>query len=257
MERRFSVAFLPTLADPAAVAGSDVVVTDVLRATTTIVSALAHGAERVIPTPEIAAGLQWKQKLGPESRLGGERKGVIIPGYDHGNSPREFTPASIGGRTLVLCTTNGTVAMESARGAARILIGAFVNLSALAARLREAPGITVICSGTDRRITREDVLFAGALAAKLGWTSDSAGLDDSARLALAAWQEAAATISSGQTTLNQLLRESAGGKNLVQLGYDEDIRFCAGIDQLPLVPGLDPEKWEIRLLDGPSASRPD
>lgn len=244
---QFSVAILPTAIRSGTIAGCDVVVTDILRATSTIIAALANGAERVIPVPEIPAGIELKQRLGPSTLLGGERKGVIIPGYDHGNSPREFTPEAIAGKTLVLCTTNGTVAMESARSAARILIGAFINLSAVADQLRSSTRVTVICSGTDRMVTSEDILFAGALAATLGHAPDSPALDDAARIARVWWQAAASQIQSGATTLENQFRLSHGGRNLVKLGYDEDIRFCATIDRVPVVPLLDQGAWVIRL----------
>ena len=97
-----------------------------------IIATLANGAAKVIPTPEIQSGIDLKKQLGPDSILGGERKGIIIPGYDQGNSPREYTRELVAGREVILCTSNGTVAMESCRGARRVLMGAFVNLGAVA-----------------------------------------------------------------------------------------------------------------------------
>ncbi len=257
MNQSFSAAFLPTLADPLAISGCDVVVTDVLRASTTIISALANGAGRILPVPEIQAGIELKIQLGPDAILGGERKGVIIPGYDQGNSPREYTRELVGGdsgrshpvggpRPIVLCTSNGTVAMESCRTANRVLIGAFVNLAAIAAALRNSPRVTVVCAGTDRRITSEDILLAGALAERLGHSMESATLDDSARVALGWWQAAREQMAGG-TTLAAILGGSAGGRNLLKLNYDEDVRFCAQIDSLPVIPQLDLQNWEIRL----------
>ncbi len=245
--QQFSVAFLPAAIRPGTIEGCDVVVTDVLRASTTIIAALANGATAVVPTPDIPAGIELKQRLGHNTLLGGERKGVIIPGYDHGNSPREFTSEVVRGKTLVLCTTNGTVAMESARGANRILIGAFVNLNAVAEQLRTSDRATVICSGTDRMVTSEDILFAGALAAALGHTTGSPTLDDAARIARVWWETISTQINSGTTTLEHQFRISHGGRNLVKLGYDEDIRFCATSDLLPVVPRLDEPTWSIRL----------
>lgn len=250
MDQVFSVRFLPGLADPQDNAGCDLVVTDILRATTTIVSALSSGAVQILPTPEIGAGIRLREQLGGRAILGGERKGVIIPGYDQGNSPREYGPELVAGRTVILCTSNGTVAMESARGASRILIGAFVNLAAVAASLQNSPRIAVICSGTDGRITSEDVLFAGALAERLGHGLHSAGLDDSARIARGWWETASRQMGSGETTLHQLLRQSAGGRNLVRLDYDADIQFCARQDLFGGVPLLDEPSWSIRLAGG-------
>jgi len=246
MSRQFSVAFLPSLADPASISGADVVVTDVLRASTTIISALANGAEQVIPTPEIQSGIELKKRLGPTAILGGERKGVIIPGYDQGNSPREYTSELVSGRTIILCTSNGTVAMESCRGAGRVVIGAFVNLGAVAKSLQTSQRITVVCAGTDRMITAEDILFAGALADRMGFGLNDRSLDDQARIALAWWQSASRQFESGQS-LVELFGDSAGGRNLRKLRYDEDIEYCARIDSVPVVPVLDLAHWTIRL----------
>jgi 2-phosphosulfolactate phosphatase len=140
--------------------------------------------------------------------------------------------------------------MESARGAKRILIGAFVNLSAISAALSGSPRVTVICSGTDRMVTSEDVLFAGALSEALGLAPDAPALDDSARIARAWWETVSAQIKSGSTTLETQFRLSHGGRNLVKLGYDDDIRFCADVDRVPVVPVLDEAGWLIGLRCG-------
>src|SRR5262249_38742437 len=99
---------------------------------------------------------------------GGERGGKRIDGFDLGNSPLEYTRDRLNGKTLVFTTTNGTRAMLHSRQAARILIGAFVNLSALCRELESADAVDIVCAGTDRQITREDVLFAGAVGDELG-----------------------------------------------------------------------------------------
>ncbi len=246
MNRQFCVAFLPALADPDSISESDIVVTDVLRATTSIIATLANGATQVIPTPEIRSGIDLKKRLGPNSILGGERKGVIIPGYDQGNSPREYTCELVFGRTVILCTSNGTVAMESCRGARRVLIGAFVNLSAVAEALKTSERVTVVCAGTDRKLTSEDILFAGALAERMGHKLTDAKLDDSARIALAWWMSASRQFESGQS-LTGLLGQSAGGRNLLKLKYDADVEFCARIDSIPVVPQLHLDEWSIRI----------
>jgi 2-phosphosulfolactate phosphatase len=247
MTPQISVALLPKLTDPHSVAGQTVVVTDVLRATTTIISALSNGLRQVIPTPTIPLALELKQQLGPGVILGGERGGVIIPGFHQGNSPREFTPELVRGRELVLCTTNGTVAMEACRGAERVLIGALVNLSAVVAELHAAPRVLVVCAGTDGKITSEDSLFAGAVVERLaGHHQGAVALDDQAQIALGWWEAAKLRMSRGEA-LAEILGQGLGGRNLRRLKYDEDIRFCAEIDRLPFVPELDTGEWRIRL----------
>jgi 2-phosphosulfolactate phosphatase len=246
MDRRISVAFLPKLVNSDSLCGATVVVTDVLRATTTMISALANGALEIIPTPDISTALRLKSELGAEVVLGGERGGVIIPGFHQGNSPREFTPEVIGGKRLVLCTTNGTVAMESCRGADQVVIGAFVNLGAVVQCVASIPRLLIVCAGTDGQITGEDVLFAGALIERLQVGNASMELDDQAQIAVGWWQAAKQRISAGEP-LAKFLGQGLGGRNLLKLKYDDDIQFCAQVDILPHVPQLDLAQWSIRL----------
>lgn len=245
MQRQIQVVFIPQLLQAQQLANGTTVVVDVLRATTTIVSAIANGARQVIPTGTIPAALELRSKHPEPLILGGERGGVIIPGFDHGNSPLEFTPSVIADRTLVLCTTNGTVAMEHCRHCPRILIGAFVNLSAVAEMLMESDQQQILCSGTNGVITSEDVLFAGALTEKLIAADPSATLNDQAQIALGWWRDATQIMQRG-TPLHQLLAQGAGGKNLMNLGYHQDIQFCARIDYFSHVPELDSTLWSIR-----------
>jgi 2-phosphosulfolactate phosphatase len=245
MARRLSTLFLPELSDSRELADSTVVVTDVLRATSTIVTALDQGAAKVIPAAEIDEALRLKGELGPECVLGGERGGVIIDGFDRGNSPLEFTPDVIAGRTLVLCTTNGTRAMARCREAAQIFIAAFVNLSKTAEALSQYESISIVCSGTDRRVTSEDVLFAGALAAKVLEGSSGWQPSDQTVIALGYWTEFCRRANGSEAALADELASGAGGRNLKRLGYDDDIRFCAQIDRVPRLARLDPQIWEI------------
>src|SRR4051794_36039557 len=109
--RQIAVYLLPTLADPAELAGKTANVVDVLRATTTIIHAIAGGAKEVIPCQEIDEAKQIASQIGPSAVLGGERGGEQIPGFDFGNSPLEYSRERIAGRTVVFTTTNGTRAM--------------------------------------------------------------------------------------------------------------------------------------------------
>jgi 2-phosphosulfolactate phosphatase len=247
MPQKLNVVFLPRLLSAGDIDGADVVVTDILRASTTIISALHNGLDAVIPCAEIEEARRVKERLGPTAILGGERGGVIIRGFDQGNSPREFTPELVRGRQLVHCTTNGTVAMAHCRSANRIFIGAFVNLTAVVEQLRDSTAVTILCSGTDGNITSEDILFAGAFVELAIQHGGSKTLNDQALVALSFWDSVKADLSEG-ASLADHLKLGAGGRNLLKLGYDEDIRFCAQIDLLPLVPELDVEAWTIRPL---------
>lgn len=241
------VALLPSAMKPEQLAGHTVVVVDVLRATSTIVSALHNGCEKVLPQPSIEQAREVHASIPEESVMGGERQGKIVDGFQHGNSPPEYSAAAIAGKTLVLATTNGTVAMESCRAADRVLIGAMINVSAVAEKLVDADRVTVVCSGTDRLITSEDVLFAGLLTERLlairGGTETQ--LTDSASIALHHWQVRQQEIESG-TPLANFFRQCRGGRNLVRIGHDADVVYASQIDILDRVPELDLQQWSIQ-----------
>ncbi len=185
------VYFLPQLVEPESLAGGVSVVIDVLRATTTITAALAAGARDVVPCLEVdearaaAANLPAGQAV-----LGGERDGLRIAGFALGNSPREYTPDAVGGKTLVFTTTNGTRAMWHAQSADEVWLAAFVNLSTVAQACEGRKRVDLICSGTAGKITREDVLLAGAIVAHLTARA-AAALNDQAAIARAAWLQVA------------------------------------------------------------------
>ena len=161
MKRTIFAHLLADHCEAASLAGKTAVVIDVLRASTTIVHALAAGAQDILPCLTIPEAQQQAAQVGPAALLCGERDGIRIDGFDLGNSPAEYTPDRVGGRRLVLTTTNGTRALQHASAAERVWIAAFVNLSSIAARLRDAEQVVLLCSGTRGEITREDTLLAG------------------------------------------------------------------------------------------------
>ena len=144
--------FLPALTTPEALAGATLVVIDVLRATTVIPHALAVGAKAVIPCLEVEDAVQAAARLpAGQAVLGGERGGLKIDGFDLGNSPDEYTPQTVAGKTLVFTTTNGTRAMMHCRQAQRVLLGSFVNASAIVDALAADRDVRLLCAGTARR----------------------------------------------------------------------------------------------------------
>ena len=164
------------------------VVLDILRATTSMVTALANGAEAIIPVAEISEALAIRQQR-PEVLLAGEREGLRISPqltggvqFDLGNSPREYIAKTVQGKTIVLTTTNGTRALRACAGAKAVLVGSFLNLRATYLRLQElrAPNLVLVCSGTFDEPALEDILAAGAICERIwqlyagGHTSDSA-----------------------------------------------------------------------------------
>lgn len=240
-DREVQVHLLPDLVPPGRLARSVAVVIDVLRATTTIVHALAAGCTCIRPCGEVeearelAGGMRAGRVL-----LGGERDGAPLPGFDLGNSPREYTPELCRRNTLVLTTTNGTRALLRTAEAERTLLAAFVNYSAVCEQLRqEARPVHIICAGTDGAITLEDTLLAGALVDFL-CEAGEVQLNDSARLA---WD----CFENHGKVLQGALELSQGAANLRRLGYDEDIQAAARVDQFALVPELRREPLRIEV----------
>jgi len=216
------------------------VVIDVLRASTTIATALAHGAAAVRPVAGIEEARGLAAVLGAGTLLGGERGGVRIPGFDLGNSPLEYTPDRVAGKTIVITTTNGTAALHACREAREILVGSLVNRTAVADEVRRLAGDSVtvhlVCAGTDGEITAEDVLAAGAILDAAAGSVEA--LDESAREAVAFFRRVAAAVDV-QSGLVAEFRRSPGGSNLIDLGMEADLPVAAAIDSLAVVPRLD------------------
>ena len=249
------VHFLPELATSDQTSGSAVVVIDVLRATTTITYALAAGASKVVPCLEVGEARQVARMFAPGAIvLGGERNGVRIEGFALGNSPCEYTQDQVGGRTLLFTTTNGTKAMTACRRARRIVLGAFVNLSAVASVVRFETIAHLVCAGTRGEITREDVLLAGAVVDQLESRDGPDVLgNDQARIARDAWRECVGAWGEGgevqglSSKLEAVLADSLGGRNLANVGLARDLADVAKIDAFDVVPELDPARWSIRI----------
>lgn len=238
---RLSAHFLPDLITEDALAGSTVVVIDVLRATTTLVHALAAGAREVVPCGTIDEARQAAARLADQKPLlGGERGGVRIEGFDLGNSPDEYRAEAVAGRTLVFTTSNGTRAMLRARQARRILLAAFVNRAAALAALAGEDSVDLLCAGTHGEVTGEDVLLAGALVEGLADRCPPESLNDQAWLARDAWRTAK------QGPLADVLRLSRGGRNLLAEGFPHDIATAAQLDRFEVVPVLDWQRGTIR-----------
>jgi 2-phosphosulfolactate phosphatase len=226
---------------PESLAGGVAVVIDVLRATTTIVHALAAGCVAVRPCAcvEEARHLAGQMRAG-HVLLAGERDGRPLPGFDLGNSPKDFTACRCKGQTLVLTTTNGTRALVRCQQAARVLVAAFVNYSAVCEQLRlDARPIHIVCAGNAGDVALEDTLLAGAIVDFLCEHLE-VHLNDGARLA---WD----CFENHGRVLEGALEVGAGGVLLASLGYDEDVRAAARVDQFALAPEArtDPLRVEV------------
>jgi 2-phosphosulfolactate phosphatase len=220
------------------------VVFDILRATSTFVTALHHGAARVLPVGEISEALTCRHE---DSRvlLGGEREGVRIGAaltggvnFDLGNSPREFAPKIVRGQTIVSTTTNGTLALRACRSGHTVLAGSFLNLDATARFILKQPveKILLVCAGTRSHAALEDVLGAGALCQRL-LEPDAAAftLSDAAAIA---WR----TYRQAEPQLAEVMSGTDNGRRLMAIPeLRGDVAFCAQRDVFDLVAWQSPE----------------
>lgn len=245
MSNAVFVHLLPKLVDPEALRGGVAVVIDVLRASTSIIHALAAGCSAVWPVATIEAAQQLAQQLNSQGKrclLGGERGGKPIPGFQLGNSPADFTCDVCKNQTLVMTTTNGTHALLHAAQAARIMMAGFVNFSGVCEQLlREQRPIHLLCAGTDGEITLEDTLLAGAFVDVLHQSDRP--LCDSARIAWDCFEHHGMIV-------HEALRLSKGGRNLLELGYEDDLALAAQVDRFMIVPELrhEPARLEVGCM---------
>ena len=230
-----SPAELPALARRD-LSGTACVVFDILRATSTFVTALHHGAAAIIPVSDIAAAVALRDQR-PAVRLAGERDGVRISAalaggveFDFGNSPREFTPERVRGKTIVSTTTNGTRALRAGAAAKTVLAGSFLNLAATAEFLRGEKEILLICAGTGENAADEDILAAGALCellvARENVRPTLSEPSDSARR----------RFTELKMDLAAALGGSQNGRRLLAIPeLRDDVAFCARRDVFNLV----------------------
>ena len=226
---RIDVAATPDGLDPATVAASTVVVIDVLRASTCIVTALANGCEAIVPvaSPEEArrraAGLT-------NALIAGERRGEPLEGFDLGNSPLEFTRGRVGGRTVVMTTSNGTRALVAARVAAAVGVAAFINHGAAAAWvLAEGRDVLLLCAGERGARSLEDYVCAGMLVERLAAADPGAAPTPEAELALGAARPYGKEVG-------RLAQDSSWARHLASVGRGRDVAACLTLDTRTLVP---------------------
>ena len=228
---RVHVAFTPA---EAAEAPTGLVV-DVLRATSTVVQALASGYRRVLSCADVEDARALRESEG-EGVLAGERLCVKIPGFEFGNSPREFLSAS--GDTLILSTTNGTRALVTAASRCdRVFAASLMNLDAVVRAAAEAgDNVAIFCAGVEGEFAMDDAYCAGRIVERLGGNSTDAAA-------------AAVRLARSFPDPERGLRASQSARNLEESGLDEDIRWCAResvLDTVPRFTGMKGSAAELR-----------
>ncbi|MFD0795740.1 2-phosphosulfolactate phosphatase [Mucilaginibacter litoreus] len=210
-----------------------VVVIDIFRATSSICYGIENGAEAIIPVAEVEECAAYREK-GLKYLLAAERNGEVVTGFDFGNSPFSYTTEKVGGKTVVLTTTNGTHALHLSRSAKKVVIGSFLNLTALCNWLKtQQENILLVCAGWKNNFNLEDTLFAGAVTEQLkdaGFT-----LDDPAIAANDLYQ-------IGKNDISQYLSKTSHGERLRKLGIEKDIAFCLQVDLTTAIPILNGER---------------
>jgi 2-phosphosulfolactate phosphatase len=212
--------------------GKHIVVVDVLRASSTIVHACENGVERIIPVAQVEDATKLVPTLDrKKTLLGGERDGVKIDGFDLGNSPSEYVGRIVKGKTLIFSTSNGTVAITKSAPAAEILIGCFLNLSAVVRQLASsrASQVAILCAGNQGQLSLEDFVCGGCIVDRLASDSHSGTkLNDGA--------VAARALAASFGDAGEVVRQSSHGVLLAELGFEEDLEFCSRIDKYGTVP---------------------
>ena len=226
--------FIPEEIKNVELAGKLVVIIDVLRASSTIVTALANGCSGFIP---IFSPYQAKKKAQEFKKervlLGGEREGTKIEGFNLGNSPREYKKEAVKDKTIVFSTTNGVKTLEMIKGAQRIVIGSFLNLQAVCHYCTNYQGdILIICAGREGRFSLEDTACAGMIIHSLRDVFPGVYQGVDANLTAQLLYE-----KFGYNIL-EILRKSQHGRYLESIGLSEDLKFCSQLDFYHIVPIL-------------------
>ena len=245
---RIDLVFTPGQVDELSLRERTAVVIDVLRATTTLVTALGEGAREIIPAATVEAAMKISGSIGTDAALlAGERHGRIVPGFDLGNSPSEYRGGRVQGKSVIFTSTNGSQALARARYAHELTLCAFVNLSTVAEFLLERPrDVSVICAGNEGGFSLEDSVCAGMLVARLREQyGGEVQLSDSALAASALYR------SFGRGLLS-MLRTSEHGRHLQEIGFGEDLKECAAVDAVPVLPLLDGGVLRKRRTDARS-----
>ncbi len=231
----FSPAIYPAFHNQDAI----VVIVDILRATSAIITAFMNGANRIIPVATLEEAKAYKEK---GFMVAAERDGIVRDFADFGNSPFNFTRNRIGGKDIVYSTTNGTQSITMASNCYRVLIGAYLNLSSMVQYIaNKNHDVLVLCAGWKNKFNLEDSLFAGALAEKVLENNNFYTICDSTLASIDLWNIA-------RKDLMGYIDKAAQRHRLKKNKLDDVIEYCHTPDQTDIIPALK-ENYLIRLPD--------
>jgi 2-phosphosulfolactate phosphatase len=226
-KRDLETCFSPALFEPERHVGTIVVVIDILRATSAICTAFENGAVSIIPVATVSEARDYKEN---GYLVAAERDGYVLDFADFGNSPFNFTPEKVAGKTIVYSTTNGTGIIKVASAAGFIIIGSFLNISALTGWISEQDrNVVLFCAGWKNRFNLEDTICAGAIAERLMSTSLYSTICDSTHAAIDLWSLAKKDISA-------YIEKVAQRSRLRDKKLDDCIPFCLTMDYTSKIP---------------------
>src|ERR1700759_4942417 len=231
--KNLEVCLTPALLPLFILEGKIAVIIDIFRATSSICYGIENGAEAIIPVAQVEECVAYREK-GTGYLLAAERDGSVVDGFDFGNSPFSYTAEKVAGKTVVLTTTNGTQALHLSRKAKKVVIGSFLNLTALCDWLKtQNENILLVCAGWKNNFNLEDTLFSGAVVDQL--KAGNYKTDDPAIAANDLYQD-------GKNDLNAYLAKTSHSERLKKLGIEADIAFCLNVDITTAIPVLERER---------------
>ena len=232
-QKNIEVCLTPALLDLYDIKDKNVILVDILRATSAICTAFAWGVKEIIPVGSIEEARKCKDE---GMIVAGEKDGVVLDFADFGNSPFNFMNDKIKDATIAYCTTNGTKAINKAKDAHCLLIGSYLNISAVKSFLADDPhDVLIFCSGWKNRFNLEDTLFAGALCEELLKEPDFITIDDAANASIDLWDTAKKDIM-------KYLEKCAHRHRLQKLALDDVIEYCHTFDKTDKLPVLSGDK---------------
>lgn len=228
---KLDVLYSPVQADELFFTGKTTVVIDVLRASSTIITAFSNGAKEIVPVGTVEFAVKVSGGIfGGQTLLGGERNTKKIEGFALGNSPSEYSKEIVNGKSIVFYSTNGSRAIVKAKYSANLFVCSFNNLMALAKHLKKLnEDVTILCAGNNNFFSLEDSVCAGMLVSKLVTEIKKVDLTDSSTSAITLFK------SFGKNIL-KMLSETEHGRLLIDNGFKDDLKDCAELDNTGVIP---------------------
>lgn len=227
---KLSVFLSPVIVDELYFTGKTTVIIDVLRATSTIITAINNGAKEIVPVATVEFAVKVSGGMfGGQTLLGGERNTKKIEGFALGNSPFEYSKEVVENKSIVFYTTNGTKAIAKAKYSENLFTCSFLNITAIVNQLISLQtDVEIICSGRNNYFSLEDSVCAGMLVSKLKNHYSDFELNDSAKASLILYEKLGSNIL-------QMLKTSEHGKILIENGFKADLEYCSKIDMFDIV----------------------